>query len=89
MILFFTSGINDKVAENAEFAKEVSNCIAKYKINDWGDLCADDIKMNETALKHGGRILAAYTTSQGKVYIITDDTKSDEWVTTIMFAEEY
>jgi len=89
MILFFTSGINDKVAENGEFGKEIANSIVKYKNNDWGDLCADDIKVNQDALKYGGRILAAYTTSQGKVYIITDNTKTDEWVTTIMFAEEY
>lgn len=89
MKFFFTSGINNEVAESAEFAKEVVNIIHQYCNREWGDLCRQDKKMNEDAIKHGGRIVAAYQTSEGKVYIITDDTKATEWITTVLFASEY
>ena len=43
--------------------------------------------MNDNALRNGNdRILAAYDTSEGKVYIITEHDRS---ATTILFADEY
>ena len=89
MRIYFTRGINDEVAKNTQFAKEIVESIKRYCNHDWGDLCAEDKEMNEKALKHGGRLLAAYKLSVAKVYIITDDTKANEWVTTILFASEY
>lgn len=43
--------------------------------------------MNDEAIKNGNdRVLAAYETSQGKIYIITEYDRS---YTTILFSHEY
>jgi len=60
-----------------------------YVHDDWGDLCEDDKELNRQAKINGGRILAAYTTDNGKVYIITDDAKAVVKVTTVLYASEY
>lgn len=44
------------------------------------------MEANDIALTNGERILGAYNTSQGKVYIITECDRS---TTTILFADEY
>ena len=87
--LYMTRGINDEIADNETFAKEICDIIKKFTAKDWGMLCDDDKQMNEDALKNGGRIFAAYKTSVKKVYLITDGLNSEDEYTTILFAEEY
>lgn len=84
--LFMTCGIAAAIENNPIFGLEVQTAFLRYLAHDWGDLCQEDIELNKEALKVGERILASYTTSQGKVYIITEWDRS---VTTILFAEEY
>ena len=82
-----TSGVNNKIAESEKFAREIKICMEKYITCDWGDLSNEDKEMNDNALRNGNdRILAAYDTSEGKVYIITEHDRS---ATTILFADEY
>lgn len=82
-----TSRVNKKIAESEKFAREIKICMEKYITCDWGDLCNEDKEMNDNALRNGNdRILAAYDTSEGKVYIITEHDRS---ATTILFADEY
>jgi hypothetical protein len=59
----------------------------------WGDLCAEDRCLNDTAIAHEddadqrGRVLSRYRTSLGtKLYVITEHDRS---VTTILLPEEY
>ena len=88
--LYMTRGINDEIADNENFAKEICDIIKRFKAQDWGELCDDDKQMNEDALRNGnGRVFAAYNTSVRKVYVITDGLKTDYEATTILFAEEY
>lgn len=89
MALFITAGISYKTKESLKFSKEIASCIERYKKRDWGDLGTEDIKSNQDAIKNGGRVLAAYNTSEGKVYLITSDALAEEWLTTILFASEY
>lgn len=84
--VFITRGIADAIEENPLFGLEVQTAFLRYLAQDWGDLCKEDIDLNKEALKNGDRILGSYTTSKGKVYIITEWDRS---VTTILFAEEY
>lgn len=85
--LTWTRGINNMVADDVTFAKEVLNSIRRYKMQDWGDMCEEDKKMNDDAVKyHTDRIFASYKTSKGKIYIITEWDRS---YTTILFANEY
>lgn len=81
-----TIGIDNAIKEDENYFKELIKCVEKYIQCDWGDLCDEDKQSNEDALKYGERILGAYNTSKGKVYLITEWDRS---VTTLLFANEY
>jgi hypothetical protein len=58
---------------------------AERSRNTWGTL-TDDERANDYAVKHGERILSAYTIAGRKFYVITEWDRS---ATTILLAEEY
>lgn len=58
----------------------------RHLSGDWGDLGADDKRENEFSLKNGFRILSAYDTNSGKLWIITE---ADRSVTTFLLPAEY
>lgn len=86
------AGIHNESQNDPVFASNVQNSFRRYLKKDWGDLCDDDKKMNDDAVKSGDdRILASYkiktaTDETKKIYIITEWDRS---VTTILFADEY
>jgi len=85
--LYMTRGVNDTIADDTQFSKDICKCLARYRTQDWGEMCAEDKAMNDDAVKSGeDRILAAYETSKGKIYIITEWDRS---VTTVLFTHEY
>lgn len=86
---FMTSGVAADMDRDISFASEIADLINRYMNGDWGDLCEDDKELNRIAIKEGGRVLAAYQTTGRKVYIITDDTKAESLVTTVLYASEY
>ena len=86
---YATARIIAAVEQDKHFARQLGEAIVMYSLRDWGDLCESDKAMNEQALQRGGRILAAYPTSLGRMYIITDDTTAEKLVTTVLFADEY
>ena len=72
-----TNGISSKMAENEKFSNEIANCFRRYIVCDWGALCDEDKEMNDKALRTGtARVLAAYDTSEGRVYIVTEQNRS-------------
>lgn len=83
---YMTIGINNAIKQSNDYFNELVKCFERYLKCDWGDLTEADIIANERALINGNRILGAYNTSQGKVYIITE---ADRSYTTILFATEY
>lgn len=84
--LFVTRGINEKVLKNERFAVEITAALSRYMKNDWGKICAEDKACNDHAVKHGDRILGAYETCEGDIWIITEWDRS---ATTILLPEEY
>ena len=84
--LYQTRGIAAAIEAQPAFYIEVIEAYQKYIAGNYGDLCEEDIAANEEAIATGGRILAAYTTSQGRIYIITE---ADRSATTILFCNEY
>jgi len=85
--LYMTHTINATREECAKFARELKTALDRYIACDWGDLTASDKKLNDKAVKSGNdRILAAFPTSEGRIYIITEHDRS---YTTIMFCNEY
>jgi hypothetical protein len=60
--------------------------LARHATGDWGDLCEDDRRENEVALKHGWRIVSSYTVGEKCIWVITE---ADRSVTTILLPEDY
>jgi len=60
--------------------------VSRHVSGDFGDLCEEDRQENETAIKHGLRILSAYQIQEVKFWIITE---ADRSATTILLPEEY
>lgn len=43
---------------------------------DWGDVCSEDRRVNEDALRRGLRLLSVYTLSNGKrILVLTDGNR--------------
>lgn len=53
----WTRGVNDRVADDEEFAKFVWASLCRHTHGDWGDLDEEDKQENELSLKQGFRIL--------------------------------
>ena len=85
--LVFTSGVNDLVATNTEFALFVTKSLGRHARGDWGDLPEADKRENEYALGKYLRLFSAYEKLPlPKIWIITE---ADRSVTTVLFPEEY
>lgn len=85
--LVWTRGVNDRVADDLEFAKFVTDSIQRHASGDWGSLDAEDKGTNDDALAHGGRLFSAYEhETYGKLWVITEQDRS---ATTALFPSEY
>lgn len=85
--LVMTRGINDRVADDNEFARFVWESFKRHTRGDWGDLDDEDKRENEYSLRNRLRVLSAYKhPTQPKIWIITE---ADRSVTTILFPSEY
>jgi len=84
--IYFTSGVNDKIAESEEFAKFIINSLKRYQNKDWGNLGNEDKKLNDEAVNTDNRIVAKYTDNNRSIYIITEWNKE---TTTVLFTDEY
>jgi hypothetical protein len=61
--------------------------LARHQSGDWGDLCPDDRRMNDQALRQGTRLLSVYHTASGvKLWLITEADRSS---TCLLLPEEY
>lgn len=82
-----TRGIHNRIADDAKFAKFITESFTRYIRCDWGELCEEDRAMNNLAVKNNDdRILAKYSFNDKDIYIITEWDRS---VTTILFTDEY
>jgi hypothetical protein len=60
--------------------------LARHQAGDWGDLAAFDRRENARALLTGARILSAYRTPAGKIWILTEADRSS---TCVLRPEDY
>lgn len=82
-----TKRVNYAIYKSAAFSAFIVLSLQKYKNQDWGDLCEEDKKMNDSAVKNNDdRILAKYNYGDTAVYIITE---WDHSATTVLFVDEY
>ena len=70
-----------------ESGQDLAFFLEKHASSDWGDVCPEDQRANDQALRDGGRLVSLYMTLRGEaILIITEYVRS---VTTLMLAEEY
>ena len=60
--------------------------LVRHVTGDCGDMCEEDRKSNEVAMKHDLRIMSAYTFGDDKLWVITEADRSS---TTILRPDEY
>ena len=66
---------------------EIMYALARHFACDWGDVCEQDKRMNDAALKSGDRLVSAYhTEDEQKFWIITE---ADRSATTVLLPDEY
>ena len=82
----WTRGVNDRVADDASFAKFVVDSLKRHANCDWGELSAEDKRENDFSLDEELRLLSSYQHGGIKIWIVTE---ADRSVTTILFPEEY
>jgi hypothetical protein len=76
-----------KTRGSDEFPQDfLMRCLERHANQDWGDLCSEDKKANDDAVRHGGRVLSSYELRGDKLWIITE---ADRSVTTLLTPEEY
>ena len=85
--LTMSPGITDALEEHPELHEEIVNCLRRHQTGDYSEMSADDRRANLNAIESGQeRILSAYQTTAGKIWIITEWDKS---LTNIIFPREY
>ena len=83
-----TQGVAN-ILDDAKVCDELLDALRRYTKCDWGDIPEEDKALNDEAVRVGdGRTLAAYNTSKGEVWIITDFGNEGN-VTTMLLPEEY
>ena len=61
--------------------------LIRHANGDWGDVCKEDWKSNDEALKNGLRLISEYKLPDGRrIWIITEWDRS---ATTLLFPEDY
>lgn len=73
--------------------EQAATYLNRHSRGDWGEIDADDWKLNDEALRNGSRLLSAYTLRDGKtkIWIITEARGDDgrREATTILLPQEY
>jgi hypothetical protein len=66
--------------------------VARHLSGDWGDLDAEDRRLNDEALADGSRLFSAYTLRSGdRIWVITEaaDDAGYRAATTVLLPDEY
>jgi len=88
MSLYFSKGINEKIALDKTFSIFILKSLKRYFSFDWGDCCDEDKEMNNLALKDEGRLFSVYLNNVEKIWIITEQ-EPYRFITTVLFPDEY
>ncbi len=83
--VYVTEGVVVSFPNNDD-VNNLAQIITRHQEGDWGDTCNDDKKLNEAALKNGGRIVSKYKYKEEELFVITE---ADRSLTTMMLTGEY
>lgn len=82
-----TAAVFSRMQEDDDFRCQVNKALVRYCNMDWGKLSVDDARMNNESVVNGdNRIMAAYGTVAGDIWIITEPDRS---ATTVLFPSDY
>ncbi len=82
--LFMTRGVHEIVQQGG---LNPILYLSRHASGDWGDLCAEDKRLNDQSVNGKGRLLSSYeVTPTLKIWIITEWDRS---VTTVLLPSEY
>ena len=74
-------------AEEVIERSDIDDALGRHARGDWGDLCPDDCRQNELALREGERLFSAYIDRrETRFYVIT---KADRSATAVVLLDEY
>lgn len=65
---------------------DLSPYINRHVRGDWGDLDSEDWRRNDASVEQCSRIVSAYQTAAGRIWIITE---ADRAATTVLLPSEY
>lgn len=65
---------------------DFSSYINRHVRGGWGDIDEEDLELNDSSIQNGSRILSAYDTPRGRIWIITE---ADRAVTTVLLPSDY
>ena len=65
---------------------DVVGLLHRHRSGDWGAVSTHDARANDHAVAHDGRVLSAYETPGGRIWIITE---ADRSATTVLLPSEY
>ena len=75
--------------ELAEQGVNLLTYLRRHLEGDYGELDTEDKKENDFSVKNGYRILSAYNTRLGKLWIITEAGDRERSATTFLLPDEY
>jgi hypothetical protein len=64
----------------------IAYALARHSEGDWGEISEADRAENELSLEHGFRLMSAYDTTKGRIWVITESDRSS---TCILRPEDY
>lgn len=80
-----TSALQERLGDKAH--RLLPKIIARHSAGDWGDVCEEDAKINEAALKNDCRLMSVYKIDDSlSVWAITEADRSS---TTLLLPEDY
>jgi hypothetical protein len=66
---------------------DIHAALGRHSSGDWGDVCEEDRRSNDDALRYGLRLLSVFRSASGtKFWIVTE---SDRSATTVLLPDEY
>lgn len=65
---------------------DVVGLLHRHRAGDWGAVSEHDARANDRAVEEGTRVLSAYETAGGRLWIITE---ADRSATTVLLPSEY
>ena len=74
-------------AKDALPSRSANAAIQRHLRGGWGDVCASDGRVNDDALKSGGRLLSVYHTQDDE--LVWTITESDRSATTVLLPSDY